>query len=328
MPRVVPAKLEQQRNPLLLKEIKNQECSLYGVFVEKYPVTQAGDYLIGPKMDKLQVFLTYLQGQDSLVRGYSFSKDHTLISNYYPSNKICGSLMPALLQHVTMERKASKDAHYRSLGLATKQSKDARSKDYEHSQVKTHHEEMRLYMDNVDCRNGVTVKICDRTVVRDAREGEYVTVKLDGMQGERRSESQMMITGMGYKLARQYRIEGYSFTFIMNEFADLQEMIKLDRRHIEYKAKLTIFKVYNKADEDKCYNILGQELELDGEPNYAQYIHEQLETHMIELSGRCTDNDVDFFTRMLSAFGQKFSQFFKLKAVSKNQVTFSKLRVQ
>jgi len=55
----------------------------------------------------------------------------------------------------------------------------------------------------------------------------------------------MLMMGMGYTIGRQYRIEGYTFTFILNEFADLQEMIKLDKRHVEYKAKLTIFKVYN-----------------------------------------------------------------------------------
>lgn len=81
--------------------------------------------------------------------------------------------------------------------------------------------------------------------MKDTREGEHVKVKLDGHQEELRSESQLLIMGMGYTIGRQYRVEGYTYTFILNEFADLQEMIKLEKKHVEYKAKLTIFKVYN-----------------------------------------------------------------------------------
>ena len=96
----------------------------------------------------------------------------------------------------------------------------------------THFEELRIYQDNVELKNNVTVKVCDRTVVKDSTTGEHVKVKLDGSQDEKRSESQMLILGMGYKLGKQYRIEGYTYTFILNEFADLQKLIKPDRVHV------------------------------------------------------------------------------------------------
>jgi len=43
-----------------LQEVKNRECSLFGVFVERLPYCPTGEFVIGPKMDKLQALITYL----------------------------------------------------------------------------------------------------------------------------------------------------------------------------------------------------------------------------------------------------------------------------
>lgn len=147
MPRPAPVKLEKQKNTE--QNVKNRECSLFGVFVERLPHNPTGDFIIGPKMDKLQALITYIQGQDSLVRSYGFTKSDTLITNYYPSSKLLTESKPPLLQHIIMERRASKDSSYRHVGLTAKQSKDQRSKDFERGLFRTYHEELKLYQENI-----------------------------------------------------------------------------------------------------------------------------------------------------------------------------------
>ena len=87
-----------------------------------------------------------------------------------------------------------------------------------------------MYQNNIDNIDGVTVKICDR-------------ITLD-MEAQTASEAEIFIIGSGYERAKDYRTEGNTYTFLLNEFADLKELIPLKCRHIEYKAKLTLFKIF------------------------------------------------------------------------------------
>jgi len=47
-----------------------------------------------------------------------------------------------------------------------------------------------------------------------------------------------LIEGMGYRFKRQYITRGESYTFILNNFTDLQNKIPIEKKHIEYKVTL------------------------------------------------------------------------------------------
>ena len=48
--------------------------------------------------------------------------------------------------------------------------------------------------------------------------------------------------------SHHYYTEGISSVFILNEYADLKAMIPENRRHVNFKATLTTFKIYSKQD--------------------------------------------------------------------------------
>ena len=78
-------------------------------------------------------------------------------------------------------------------------------------------DEIKLYRDILEVKNEVTVKICDRIKVK----------------GEEAVEDQVetFIMGTGYEKCKDYRTEGFRYTFILNEFSDLLELIPKDQQH-------------------------------------------------------------------------------------------------
>ena len=47
----------------------------------------------------------------------------------------------------------------------------------------------------------------------------------------------------------------------------------------------------------------------------------QLQLYHIEMTGSCSDNDLLFFTDLLSAFSKKFTNFVELAPVTVNSIT-------
>lgn len=237
---------------------KNKECSLYGVLIDKINPHQP----ISAKMERLITFITYLQSQESLVRSYRFSRHESQVTCYAPSPLISLGItsMPPLIQHVTQTRLMGKDAIYRNQSLTSKDG----------NQLRKRKDELRMYLDNIELKNGVTVKICDRTIIKESASEDFSLVQLNEHQEMQVTEAEMLIRGSGYEVKRSYSTEGETYTFIMNEFADLQEMIHLDRRHISYKCKLSIFKVYDNNSDPS--NILGRVIDVECEPDFSRLL--------------------------------------------------------
>jgi hypothetical protein len=193
-------------------------------------------------LEELLTFLNYLQSEESLVRNTKFTRVNCIIANYKPCEVICEKpqSMPSLLQHRVLVHMPMKDSIYRNWGLSVKNNELKVGGLQESQTAHRRKEEVILYDDKIDCINNATVKVCDRTKFKDTK-GETVRIFLGGDREEMMSESQLMILGMGYTKMREYAIQGYSYTFFLNDFADLSEMITPDRKHIEFKATLTIF---------------------------------------------------------------------------------------
>ena len=85
-----------------------------------------------------------------------------------------------------------------------------------------------MYAENVDSiKYNMTVKICDRLSFKTLQDS-----------------AESFLAGLGYSKCNQYAVEGFTHYFLLNEFADLVEKIPKDRKHVEFKAKLKLFKIF------------------------------------------------------------------------------------
>jgi hypothetical protein len=54
---------------------------------------------------------------------------------------------------------------------------------------------------------------------------------------------------MGYHKVHEYMTIGMSWTYILNDFADLKALIPLDKRQIEFKVKLSDYTKQHKTSD-------------------------------------------------------------------------------
>ena len=63
-------------------------CSLYGVLLDNINIEKSGER--GKASWMLTNFISFLQGQEGIVRSYQFNCGESRVDNYIPSPDVCG----------------------------------------------------------------------------------------------------------------------------------------------------------------------------------------------------------------------------------------------
>ena len=104
-----------------------------------------------------------------------------------------------------------------------------------------------------------------------------------------------LIFGSGFKELNQLHLEGITFKF---------------KPEKDFSVRLKIYKMYCSQKE---VNILGQLFESDANMNDLNFWH-------IEMSSRCSDNDLNGHCMQFLDFKRKFDHFVELKPTSRTNI--------